>query len=83
MTSEPSPVRRALHEHRTLVGWLIFIVLTLVLELTLFNLPFWQTAGLTPQNIATQEQFVEGEEQTFELDSPLSLQTLRVSTNKS
>lgn len=83
MTSKSGKFRRALHEHRALVGWLIFIVLTLVLELTLFNLPSWQTAGLTPQNIATQEQFVEGEGQTFELDSPLSIQTLRVSTNKS
>lgn len=68
---------------RTLIGWGIFIIVVLSLELTLFNLPHWQTAGLTPQQLFSQETLEEGQTRTFTFAEPEDVHTLRISANRS
>ena len=68
---------------RTLIGWGVFVVVVLLLELTLFNLPHWQTAGLTPQQLASQETLTTDDPLIIRLDTPEDIQTLRISANRS
>lgn len=51
--------------------------------MTLFNLPHWQTAGLVPQNLASQQTLVQDEAVAIDLDPALDIQTLRISANRS
>lgn len=66
-----------------LAGWLIFVVVVLILEVSLFNLPHWQTANLTPQTLATQHTLTQDEPAIFEVDTPQPVQTLRITPNHS
>ncbi len=65
------------------LGWLIFVLVVLILEVTLFNLPHWQTANLTPQTLATQQILTQDESATFPVDAPQPVQTLRINPNQS
>lgn len=66
-----------------LAGWLIFIGVVLILEVSLFNLPHWQTANLTPQTLATQHTLTQDEPAIFEVNTPQPVQTLRIIPNHS
>lgn len=82
MTKRTLPSRSPLRIN-ALAGWLIFVVVVLILEVSLFNLPHWQTANLTPQTLATQHTLTQDEPAIFEVDTPQPVQTLRITPNHS
>lgn len=79
-TSKSTPPRK---RHTSLIFWPLFIVVLIVLELTLFNLPYWQTMGLEPQQITTQQPLAKDESYKASFTPPRDIQTLRISTSKS
>lgn len=44
---------------RTLLGWAVFTVIVILLEVTAFNYLHWQTAGLQPQTIMQDGRYLD------------------------